>query len=192
MKELRLNKLKGLCELCRGCGLYAVRNNLVFGEGSPDAKIMFIGEAPGQTEDQTGRPFVGRSGQLLRKMIQAIGLISGDYYIANILKDRPPNNRKPLKDEIDACSKFLKKQIEIIQPSLLVLLGHTAVAGLIPEYAAVSITSLRNETKKIGALSYCNIPGLVTYHPSALLRNPEWKSLAAEDFRFIEELSKKL
>jgi DNA polymerase len=160
----------------------------VFGEGGSDAKIMFIGEAPGRTENATGRPFVGRSGKLLRAMIQAIGVEEKDFYIANIVKDRPSNNRPPEPDEIEQCVKFLKKQIEIIQPKLLVLLGKTAVKGLLPTLSGNSMESLRTSSKNGGFIQYQNVPCFVTYHPSAILRNPVNKSSYREDFIHIQNV----
>lgn len=191
--ETRLEKLKEICLQCRQCHLYQSRKNLVFGEGSPTAWVMFIGEAPGKDEDLTGRPFVGKSGALLRNTIQAIGLdVSRDVYIANVLKDRPPLNRDPNPEEVEPCIKFLKKQIEIIQPQLLVLLGRFAFRGLLPEYVAFSISRMRELSTEIGKLMYSDIPVIVTYHPSALLRNPGYKPCWKHDFTlirsFVEEL----
>jgi len=160
---------------------------MVFGDGDPDAWLMFIGEAPGREEDQAGIPFIGRSGQLLRKMIAAIGLTPEDWYIANILKDRPPGNRVPEPEEIGFCIKFLHKQIEIIHPEIIVLLGKTAVKGLMPDRAAARVDDLRQESKSLN-LRYNDIPIIVTYHPSALLRDPSKKVMAAQDFRFLEAL----
>jgi DNA polymerase len=168
---------------------------MVFGEGNPDAIVMFIGEGPGKEEGLTGRPFVGRSGTLLRDMIKAIGIPEEHHYIANVVKDRPPGNRPPESEEIEACSKFLKKQIEIIVPRLLVLLGRTAVKAIIPEHAKTRIDNLRSMK---GGLTYfvesplLNVPVIVTYHPSALLRTPWRKVGAKEDFLFIQEVYKSL
>jgi uracil-DNA glycosylase len=158
---------------------------MVFGEGNIDAQVMFIGEGPGASEDETGRPFVGRSGKLLRAMIQAIDL-SEKCFIANIVKCRPPNNRPPEDEEIGTCVKFLNKQIEIISPKLLVLLGRTAVKGLIPEYKATPLDILRRNSKE-GSVFYEGVPALIMYHPSALLRDPSKKIGTAEDFRFLQK-----
>ena len=158
---------------------------MVFGEGNVNAIVMFIGEAPGKDEDLSGRPFVGRSGKLLRAMIQAIGLMDR-CFIANIVRCRPPNNRPPEPEEIESCVKFLDKQIEIISPQLLVLLGRTAVKGLVPEHKAVPLDVLRAASKE-GSLLYKGIPALVTYHPSALLRDPSRKVGSAEDFRYLQK-----
>lgn len=186
-KSRRLYKLRSICLKCQQCSLYSPDTKMVFGEGSMDALIMFIGEGPGREEDLTGRPFVGRSGKLLRKMIQAIKLDpASDCFIANIVKHRPPQNRTPERAEVDQCVKFLKKQIEIIEPALLVLLGKTAVRGLFPDYAEMAIHDLRSKSKGHPGLVYEDVRALVTFHPSALLRSPTWHSAAIEDFRYIE------
>jgi DNA polymerase len=184
----RFQKLNQIIEQCRACPLYTSRPNFVVGEGSLDAHIMFIGEAPGREEQRTGRPFVGRSGKLLRQMISAIGIPDTDYFIGNIVKDRPPNNRPPEKEEIEACVKFLRKQIEIIEPKILVFLGKTAVKGLCPNLAHLSVEILRQQSKSLGMVNYMDIPAVVTYHPSALLRTPYRKVGAAEDFQFLESI----
>lgn len=188
MKQERLSTLLEVCNECRNCKLRYRRNKLVFGEGNPDAKVMFIGEGPGREEDIAGRPFVGRSGQLLRQLIRAIKLdLEKDVYIANIVKCRPPNNRDPEKEEIDECVKFLKKQIEIIQPQYLVLLGRTAVKGILPDYEKKSLKVSRTDSKA-GKITFEEIPVIVTYHPSALLRNPAFKLSAQEDFIYLKNL----
>ena len=188
MNIQRLDKLRDIVLQCRQCPLYESRTKMVFGEGNPDASVMFIGEGPGRSEDLSGRPFVGASGQLLRRMIAAVGIPPEDHYIANILKDRPPNNRKPEPEEIRSCKKFLEKQIEIVHPQILVLLGRTAVEGLLPDYAAYGLDTLRKMTKKFGAIGYLDIPIIVTYHPSALLRSPEHRPKAKEDFKFLQSV----
>jgi DNA polymerase len=161
---------------------------MVFGDGSFDAKIFFTGEGPGADEQRQGIPFVGRSGKLLRKMIEAIGLNREDFYIANVVKDRPPDNRLPEPDEIEFCVKFLKKQIEIIEPKLIVLLGRTAVKGLLPEHKATPLDHLRDQSKELGAFKFNDIPIVVTFHPSALLRDPGRREKAKEDFRYIQNV----
>lgn len=182
----RLEKLRDIVLQCRQCSLFESRTKMVFGDGDPNASVMFVGEGPGRSEDFSGKPFVGTSGQLLRKMISAIGIPPEDHYIANILKDRPPNNRKPEPEEIQACRRFLEKQIEIIHPRVIVLLGRTAVEGVIPEYATHGLDTLRKKTKKLGSVCYKDIPAVVTYHPSALLRSPEHRPKAKEDFEFLQ------
>jgi len=186
-KLSRLEKLRDVVVQCRACPLYENRPKMVFGEGDPSALIMFVGEGPGADEQREGLPFVGRCGKLLREMIKAIGIIEKHHYIANVVKDRPPGNRPPEPEEIDVCSKFLKKQIEIIAPRLLVLLGRTAVKALIPDHSKTRIEDLRNMK---GCLTYLNIPVIVTYHPSALLRTPWRKAGAKEDFKYLQEIYK--
>lgn len=191
-KKERLDKLDSICNRCYNCPLGQTRKKTVFGEGDPDATVMFIGEAPGADEDRQGRPFIGRSGKLLRKMIQAIDIDPWDCFIANIMKCRPPGNRDPERKEIEQCVKFLKKQLEIIQPKLLVLLGKTAVRGLLPEHADNSVMSLRQTSRNLGELSWEGIPAIVTYHPSALLQGPKWRPLAKDDFVFLKKEIPKL
>lgn len=181
-KSDRLEKLREITLSCQACPLHESRPHMVFGEGGIDASVMFVGEGPGAEEQKAGRPFVGRSGKLLRDMIRAVGIPDDHHYIANVVKDRPPNNRPPEPDEIVVCSKFL---IEIIQPKLLVLLGKTAVKGICPDREKESIEKLRSLK---GLLHYEGIPVVVTYHPSALLRTP-WRKIAArEDFLFIQQI----
>jgi len=192
-KKERLKKLEEIANKCYNCELGKTRTKLVFGEGNPDSLIMAIGEGPGKDEDEQGRPFVGRSGQLLRKMLLAIGLDPiKDVFIANTVKCRPPNNRPPKKDEIENCIKYLRKQIEIIQPKLILLLGKSAVKSICPNSAKESMEKLRIVSKSLGMLSYEEVPVLVTYHPSALLRT-QWRKVGAkEDFKFIQEWCKEV
>jgi uracil-DNA glycosylase family 4 len=163
---------------CQLCPLGKTRTHFVFGVGSPRAQLMFIGEAPGRDEDIQGIPFVGRAGQLLTLMIQAIGMKREDVYIANVLKCRPPNNRDPLPAEIEKCEPYLLKQIELIAPKLIVALGRFACASLLKTNAALG--SLREKIH-----SYNNVPLIVTYHPAALLRNPSLKKQTWEDLKKI-------
>jgi DNA polymerase len=165
---------------------------MVFGDGSPDSSIFFIGEGPGREEQEQGTPFVGRCGKLLRAMISAIGIPESDKYIANVVKDRPPNNRPPEDTEIEFCVKFLKKQIEIIDPKIIVLLGRTAVKGILPQYKDISLATLRKQSSILGSFTYSGIPVLVTYHPSALLRDSSKKVEAKKDFKMLEEAYKRL
>ncbi|MGE5893728.1 MAG: uracil-DNA glycosylase [bacterium] len=159
---------------CTRCRLSAQRTNVVFGEGDPDCEIMFIGEGPGEDEDRQGRPFVGKAGQLLRNLIRKMGLKSEEVYIANVVKCRPPGNRNPLEDEIDTCIPFLKEQIEIISPKVIVLLGNVALQGLLK--SRLRITAARGKFQ-----SYGGIPVMPTFHPSYLLRNPRDKWLTWQD-----------
>jgi uracil-DNA glycosylase len=146
----------------------------VFGVGNPEADLMVIGEAPGADEDQQGEPFVGRAGQLLTKILDAIGFSRDHVYIANILKSRPPNNREPLPDEVAAHIPILYKQIALIQPRLILCVGKTAGNNLLKKQA--SLAALRGTFN-----DFYGIPTMVTYHPAALLRNPEWKRPTWED-----------
>jgi DNA polymerase len=142
---------------------------------------MFVGEGPGQTEDETGRPFVGRAGELLTRMIEAIELQRDQVFIANVVKCRPPQNRKPLPDEIAACSPYLERQIGLIRPAVLVALGATAAEAMLGMKR--SLTDLRGRVH-----SYRGIPLVVTYHPAALLRNPNWKKPTWDDIRIARQL----
>jgi DNA polymerase len=174
IKEKQLLKLKeeiGDCQLCR---LSEKRTNIVFGEGNPEAELMFIGEGPGEDEDIQGRPFVGKAGQLLTRLITKMGFKREDVYIANIVKCRPPNNRRPSEDEINACLPFLKKQIEIINPRLIMTLGDVATKALLGEIG--SISKVRGKTYR-----YDTIKVVPTFHPSYLLRNPNAKWLTWSD-----------
>lgn len=164
---------------CSGCGLHASRNKTVPGEGnaeSPD--VMFIGEGPGVDEDAQGRPFVGAAGQLLDKMIGAMGYRRDQVFIANIVKCRPPGNRVPLPDEMSACSPYLRKQIELIQPKIIVALGKTAVEGLLNK--PVAITRFRGTWCK-----YEGIDLMPTFHPAYLLRSPGKKREAWIDLQAV-------
>ena len=166
---------------CRRCKLWTTRTNLVFGEGNPKAHLMFVGEAPGADEDATGRPFVGRAGQLLTKMIEAIGMKREEVYIANVVKSRPPDNRPPEKDEIEACSPFVFRQIASIRPRLIVTLGNPATQELLRTRTGIS--RLRGEFQ-----DYPHMPGikvLPTFHPAYLLRSPDKKREAWEDLKRV-------
>lgn len=166
---------------CMQCPLGHTRTNFVFGSGNPNADIMIVGEAPGADEDEQGLPFVGRAGQLLTKILEAISLPREEVYICNILKCRPPNNRKPLVGETDQCEPYLWKQIEIVQPKLILALGLTAANTLLKNKE--SMTNLRGKIH-----DYHGIRTLVTYHPAALLRNPEWKKYTWDDVKLLRNL----
>lgn len=166
---------------CQRCKLWKTRTNIVFGEGNPHAELMFVGEAPGADEDASGRPFVGRAGQLLTKMIEAINFKREDVYIANILKSRPPDNRNPEADETKACIPFLYRQIAVIKPKLIVTLGNPATQGLLE--TKVGITRLRGEFQEYPRLA--GIKVLPTFHPAYLLRSPDKKREAWEDLKKV-------
>ena len=165
---------------CTRCPLLVPgRTQTVFGEGSPTARLMFVGEAPGETEDRTGRPFVGKAGVLLTDMItKGMGLTREDVYIANILKSRPPNNRDPLPDEVRNCFPFLERQIAIIRPEYLCILGKPAAQALLQ--TALPLGRLRGKWHRVRG-----IPAIVTYHPAYLLRNPAGKKEAWEDLQTL-------
>ena len=165
---------------CRRCKLHRTRSTIVFGEGNERAKLMFIGEGPGHDEDVQGRPFVGKAGQLLTKIIQSIHLQREEVYIANIIKCRPPQNRNPEPDEIQSCHPFLQKQIQSIQPQIICALGTFAAQTLLNTDA--KITALRGRFFDLGGIKV-----LPTYHPAYLLRNPERKREVWEDMKQISE-----
>ncbi|MCL4428471.1 MAG: uracil-DNA glycosylase [Deltaproteobacteria bacterium] len=167
---------------CIKCRLSIARKKIVFGEGSPESRLMFIGEAPGAEEDNTGRPFVGRAGQLLTKIIESIGLKREEVYIANIIKCRPPENRNPLEDEINLCVPFLKEQISIIKPEIICTLGKFATEFIIGKDKG-AISSVRGKE-----FNYEGINVIPTYHPSYLLRNPGAKRETWEDMKKIRGL----
>lgn len=166
---------------CLKCRLGQTRKNFVFGSGNPEADIMIIGEAPGADEDEQGLPFVGRAGQLLTKIIESIGLTREDVYICNIVKCRPPKNRAPIGDEVDSCLPYLLKQIDIIKPMFLVALGATAVESL-------TNTKVKMAETRGKLLEFHGIKMLVTYHPAALLYNPNLKRDVWEDMKFLKRL----
>lgn len=163
---------------CQRCSLGKTRRNLVFGDGNPRAQIVFIGEAPGADEDEQGVPFVGRAGQLLTRIIEAMGLSRKDVYICNILKCRPPQNRNPLPEEITACEPFLKQQLKIISPRIICALGTFAAKTLLKTEVPISV--LRGCFH-----SYEGMKLMPTYHPAYLLRNPSAKKLVWDDVQLI-------
>ncbi len=163
---------------CLRCALGSTRTKFVFGAGDPHAEVMFVGEAPGADEDMQGMPFVGRAGQLLTKMIEAIKLRREDVYIANILKCRPPGNRDPHPAEIEKCEPILIRQIELIRPKIICALGRISGKTLLRSEA--SLAALRGKVH-----DYHGVKLVVTYHPAALLRNPNWKRPAWDDLKFL-------
>ena len=166
---------------CTKCPLYSTATNPVPGEGNPHAKLMCVGEAPGATEDETGRPFVGAAGQLLTKILAAIDLPREQVFICNVLKHRPPGNRNPLPQEVTACSPYLIRQIELIRPKVILALGTFAAQTLLDTKA--SIGKLRGQVHR-----YYGVPLVVTYHPAALLRNPGWKRPTWEDVQLARSI----
>jgi DNA polymerase len=170
---------------CVKCPLGHTRTKFVFGVGNPGATLMLVGEAPGADEDAQGEPFVGRAGQLLNKILEAIGFRRDDVYICNILKCRPPSNRKPQAEEVEHCLPYLRKQIQLVRPVLILCLGLTAAENLLG--TTESLGRLRGRT-----LSYEGTAVMVTYHPAALLRNPNWKRPTWEDVQAARALHDEL
>jgi len=168
---------------CTACALHATRTQTVFGVGSEQARLLVIGEAPGADEDRQGEPFVGRAGQLLNAMLRAIGLERGEVYIANVLKCRPPQNRNPSLEEAAACEPFLRRQIELIGPRLILLVGGIAARNLLGTDTPVG--RLRGTVQRFGA---AGIPVVVTYHPAYLLRQPDEKAKAWQDLQQVARL----
>lgn len=175
--SLDWNNLEQRIKSCTDCPLHQERTNTVFGVGNRQAKWLILGEAPGQEEDKQGEPFVGRAGQLLNSMLFAVGLQRSDIFIANTVKCRPPNNRDPHPTEILSCAPFLTRQIELIKPSLILILGRVAVRRLLQKEDALG--KLRGKIHE-----YQNIPVVITYHPAYLLRSPSEKAKAWEDLQF--------
>jgi len=173
-----LDSLRKRMEACTRCELHKTRKNVVFGEGSPASRLIFIGEGPGRDEDLSGRPFVGRAGALLTKIIGAMGLERGDVYIANIVKCRPPENRNPEPDEVAECLPFLEEQVDLIGPKVICSLGNVATQTLTGERNG--ITRMRG-----GSYEYRSIEVIPTFHPAACLRNPGLKKDVWEDIKKI-------
>ena len=175
-----IEDLKHSCDNCQKCKLYKTRQNIVFGVGNENAKIMFIGEGPGGDEDRLGEPFVGKAGQLMNKAFDVVGIKREEVYIANIVKCRPPNNRDPEEDEIKACMDYLRNQVMIIKPKIIVLLGRIALQNILgKEY---KITASRgNWIEKKGILY------MPTWHPAALLRDETKKIEFLRDLKQVTE-----
>lgn len=180
-KQKALDDLRAEIGDCERCKLCKGRTKLVFGVGNPDAKIMFIGEGPGRDEDLQGEPFVGRAGQLLTKIIEAMGHKRSDVYIGNVVKCRPPNNRNPEPDEVASCIPFLIKQAEIIAPKVIVCLGSVAFQNLLG--SEEKITKMRGKLTE-----WQGIPVMPTYHPAFLLRNPNMKKPVWEDMQVVMKM----
>ncbi len=180
MNTIEWEKLYKECDECSACQLCQTKTNTVFGSGNKNADLMFIGEAPGEKEDLQGLPFVGASGRLLDKYLDAVGLKREDVYIANILKCRPPKNRDPKPDEEDACIGFLRRQLELIKPKMIVCLGRISAMRIIkPDF---KITAEHGKWFKKGDYLMCAV-----YHPSALLRDPRKRDDMMRDFLMIKE-----
>lgn len=181
----RLACLAATVAACERCRLAQARNRVVFGSGSPTAQLMVVGEGPGEEEDRQGLPFVGRAGELLTRILAAIDLKREEVYIANVVKCRPPKNREPLPDEVEACRGYLEAQIALVQPAVLLLLGRVAAQALLG--VQDSLARLRGIWYDWGG-----IPTRVTYHPAALLRNPQLKRPTWEDVQVVRDRLREL
>jgi len=179
-KKMTLEQISDEIGDCTRCKLHEGRTNIVFGEGNANARLVFVGEGPGRDEDEQGKPFVGRAGKLLTKIIHAMGLQRTDVFICNVVKCRPPDNRNPEADEMTTCGQFLTKQLISIDPEVIVCLGSIASKYLLNSKA--SLGSLRGKFHP-----YLNSKLLVTYHPAALLRNPNYKKPLWEDMKLVLE-----
>lgn len=176
-----IDEIAKAIKACTACGLHATAKNAVPGEGNPNAGFVCVGEAPGQTEDETGLPFVGAAGQLLTKILAAINLTREEVFICNVLKHRPPGNRNPAPDEITACSPFLLRQLALIKPRVILALGTFASQTLLQ--TTTPIGKLRGQVHR-----FHGVPLIVTYHPAALLRNPSWKRPTWEDVQLARRV----
>jgi len=176
-----LDELNSKINTCMKCGLGKTRTNFVFGVGNPKADVVVIGEAPGADEDSQGEPFVGRAGQLLNKILEATGFAREEVFILNILKCRPPGNRNPAPDEVELCRPYLEKQLKLINPKLILLLGKVASESLLK--TKEPLNKLRGKTH-----DYKGWKVRVTFHPAALLRNPNWKRPTWEDMQEFKAL----
>lgn len=175
---LELGRLKEKALTCELCPLKEGRRQVVFGTGNHSARLMFIGEGPGRDEDRQGEPFVGRAGQLLNKILKAAEIRREEVYITNVVKCRPPNNRLPVQSEIEACMPYLQKQIDLIDPDIIVCLGSLATKSLIDKHAA--ITRFRGSWRRIGKRFF-----MATFHPAALLRDPGKKKYVWQDIQEV-------
>lgn len=176
-----LEHVANLVAGCTACTLHKTARHPVPGEGNPQAEFLCVGEAPGASEDELGRPFVGEAGQLLTKILGAIQLTRDDVYICNVLKHRPPGNRDPLPEEVLACQPYLVRQIELVRPKVILALGRFAAQTLLQTSTAIG--ALRGKLHR-----YQGVPLIVTYHPAALLRNESWKRPTWEDVKLARRV----
>ncbi len=184
-KQELLLEIHKKCSTCTSCALAENRTNTVFGKGNPDADILFIGEAPGEKEDLSGEPFVGAAGKLLDKYLEAVGIDREEVYIANILKCRPPKNRDPLPEEENCCIGYLREQLSVIRPKIIVCLGRISAKRIIKE--DFKITEEHGKWFKKGEYMICAV-----YHPAALLRDPRKKEEELIDFKNIAKMRESL
>ncbi len=175
----KLSKIHSEIEKCKKCGLHKTRLSPVPGEGPVTAKLLFVGEAPGAKEDELGRPFVGRSGELLTKLLLEAGIDRSSVFITSVLKSRPPNNRKPTSTEIEVCLPYLRRQIEVISPKIIVLMGSVAVSSLIGPWKMGDAHGKFHESAD-GRLFF------ITYHPAAALRFTKYRDMMKDDFKKLK------
>lgn len=178
-----LETVRRVAKECTRCRLHESRRSVVFADGSPDARVMCVGEAPGRHEDESGVPFVGRAGKLLDQLLLSVGLPREDVYICNVLKCRPPQNRNPKEDEIERCSPFLRRQVALVRPEVVVAFGT---------FAARTLLGLRESLGRMRGRThlYEGVPLVATYHPAALLRNPNWIRPSWEDLQRVRQVLK--
>jgi DNA polymerase len=176
-----LASLRAIAESCVRCELHGTRTHVVFANGSENARVLCVGEAPGANEDATGQPFVGRAGQLLDRLLVSVGFPRADVFVCNVLKCRPPGNRNPLPEEIESCSPFMLRQVELVRPAVIVALGTFAAHTLLG--TRESLRRLRGRTHL-----FQGYPLVVTYHPAALLRNPGWTLPTWEDLQLVRRI----
>jgi uracil-DNA glycosylase family 4 len=188
MSKEDIKKIMLSVESCRKCNLWKTRKKPVFGEGSIDIDILLVGEAPGYNEDLQGRPFVGKAGKILDELLESIELHRSDIYIANILKCRPPGNRAPLKSEIDACTEHLDKQIDLIQPKIIVPLGNFACSYIFEKFGLKydKISNVHGKLFQINTI-FGNVKIIPMYHPAVATYNPNTKNTLVADFKIIKK-----
>lgn len=179
-----LERLAAEIAQCQRCPLSRGRSHTVPGEGPADARLMFIGEAPGFHEDRLGRPFVGAAGQFLEELLHSVGMTRDQVYICNVIKCRPPNNRDPLPEEVEACRPYLDRQIELVRPRVIVTLGRFSMARYFPN---ASISQIHGRAKRIGDVLY-----LPLFHPAAALHQPKYRAAIEQDFLKIPDLLKEV
>jgi DNA polymerase len=184
-----MSKIVESIKNCKKCNLYMTRKNPVPGAGSNNASILFIGEAPGRNEDLQGKPFVGKAGKILDDLLASVGLQRNEVYIANILKCRPPENRNPLKSEIDACTSYLNKQIELIQPKIIATLGNFATSYILEKFGIKpdKISSIHGKMFQVNTINGA-IKIIPLYHPAVATYNPNTIDVLLEDFKTIARL----
>lgn len=194
--DQELKKIKDEVINCKKCSLYKTRNLPVIGEGNHQAKILFCGEAPGAQEDKTGRPFCGAAGKILDELLDSVGIKREDVYIANLLKDRPPSNRDPQEEEIEACVPYLERQIEIIKPEVICPLGRYSMEFLMKRFGLKEkiepISKIHGKIFELGTVPAKKGLFLIPlYHPAVAIYNPNMKEILKKDFKILEKFKQK-